>query len=66
MTETQITAILLQCLFLLLWAGLPYLFWHICVVKGHTHSLSVALACLLFGWVLWAMSVVYLIVKETK
>jgi len=66
MTQTQLTAILLQSLFILLWAGIPYLFWHICVVKEKSHSLSVVLACLLFGWALWAMSVVYLIVKEKQ
>lgn len=66
MTETQLTAMLLQSLFLLIWAGIPYLFWHICVVKEKAHSLSVALACLLFGWALWGMSVIYLIVKEKQ
>ena len=60
----QLTAILVQANMLFLWAGVPYLFWYICVVKKKAHSLSVALACLLFGWALLAMSVVYLIVKE--
>ena len=62
----QLTAILVQANMLFLWAGIPYLFWHICVVKEKSHSLSVALACLLFGWALWGMSVVYLIVKEKQ
>lgn len=66
MIEQQLAVILLQCLFILLWAGLPYLFWYICIAKEKAHSLSVALACLLFGWALWGMSVVYLIVKDRR
>jgi hypothetical protein len=62
----QLTASLVQANMLFLWAGLPYLFWYICVVKGKAHSLSVALACLLFGWALWGLSVVYLIVKDRQ